>query len=229
MAPFATGRRALRCACALCAPPSPACGPSARSSPRRAWCTSSRSSRWCRRADRPDLADEARHETRGRRLLRLGRARRPAAPRARRRARGARHRRRNCYSFGQMEYREQGPHVALAPRDPRIRPLCDMLGDVWERYRRPMIIGETSGLGDGRPAWLKRRDGGVARGRRPRHRPARRLPVPGRRHARLAHRRVAAQRHLRPRGRAPQRRRCAACRSRPTSTSCAAGSGCSTG
>ena len=61
----------------------------------------------------------------------------------------------NCYAFGQMEYRESGPHVAMAPRDPRIRPLCDMLGDVWARYRRPMIIGETSGLGDGRPAWLK--------------------------------------------------------------------------
>ena len=61
----------------------------------------------------------------------------------------------NCYSFGQMEYRAHGPHMAMAPRDDRIRPLCDMLRDVWERYRRPMIIGETSGLGDGRPAWLK--------------------------------------------------------------------------
>ena len=61
----------------------------------------------------------------------------------------------NCYSFGQMEYREQGPHMALEPRDERIRSLCDMLGDVWERYRRPMIVAETSGLGAGRPAWLK--------------------------------------------------------------------------
>jgi beta-glucosidase/6-phospho-beta-glucosidase/beta-galactosidase len=61
----------------------------------------------------------------------------------------------NCYSFGQMEYREQGPHAALDPDDERIRPLCDMLGEVWERYRRPMIVGETSGLAAGRPAWLK--------------------------------------------------------------------------
>ena len=30
-----------------------------------------------------------------------------------------------------------------------------MLGDVWARHGRPMIIGETSGLGDGRPAWLR--------------------------------------------------------------------------
>jgi beta-glucosidase/6-phospho-beta-glucosidase/beta-galactosidase len=106
-------------------------------------------------ADRPDLADEARHEMRddaffawdvlsGRVHPELG-----GAPEVLDIV-GA-----NCYSFGQMEYRGSGPHVAMAPRDARIRPLCDMLGDVWERYRRPMIIAETSGLGDGRPAWLK--------------------------------------------------------------------------
>ena len=61
----------------------------------------------------------------------------------------------NCYSFGQMEYREQGPHAALDPTDDRIIPLYDMLTVAWERYRRPMIIAETSGLAEGRPAWLK--------------------------------------------------------------------------
>lgn len=61
----------------------------------------------------------------------------------------------NNYSFGQMEYREQGPHQALTPDDDRIKPLCDLLSLVWERYKRPMIIGETSGLGGGRAAWLK--------------------------------------------------------------------------
>ncbi|HEX8250363.1 MAG TPA: hypothetical protein VF599_19470 [Pyrinomonadaceae bacterium] len=61
----------------------------------------------------------------------------------------------NNYSFGQMEYREQGPHAALSPDDERIKPLCDLMKLVWERYRRPMIIGETSGLGGGRAAWLK--------------------------------------------------------------------------
>jgi hypothetical protein len=61
----------------------------------------------------------------------------------------------NNYSFGQMEYREQGPHAALDPYDERIKPLCDLMKRVWERYRRPMIIGETSGLGGGRAAWLK--------------------------------------------------------------------------
>ena len=61
----------------------------------------------------------------------------------------------NNYSFGQMEYREAGPHQALPPGDDRVKPLCDLLGLVWERYRRPMIIGETSGMGRGRAAWLK--------------------------------------------------------------------------
>jgi beta-glucosidase/6-phospho-beta-glucosidase/beta-galactosidase len=61
----------------------------------------------------------------------------------------------NNYSFGQMEYRENGPHQALPPDDDRIKPLCDLLYLVWERYQRPMIIGETSGLEGGRAAWLK--------------------------------------------------------------------------
>ena len=105
--------------------------------------------------DRPDLADEAEREMRddawfawdvlaGRHHPELG-----GAPDVLDVV-GA-----NCYSFGQMEYRASGPHMALGPRDERIRPLCDMLADVWERYRRPMIIAETSGLGAGRPAWLK--------------------------------------------------------------------------
>lgn len=61
----------------------------------------------------------------------------------------------NNYSFGQMEYREHGPHAALPPDDDRIMPLCDLLREVWQRYRQPMIIGETSGMKEGRPAWLK--------------------------------------------------------------------------
>lgn len=60
----------------------------------------------------------------------------------------------NNYSFGQMEYREHGPHQALSPGDPRIRPLCELLGRVWDRYRRPMVIAETSGMGKGRADWL---------------------------------------------------------------------------
>jgi beta-glucosidase/6-phospho-beta-glucosidase/beta-galactosidase len=61
----------------------------------------------------------------------------------------------NCYSFGQMEYREQGPHAALPPGDDRIKSLCSMLILAHDRYRRPMIVGETSGLETGRAAWLR--------------------------------------------------------------------------
>jgi beta-glucosidase/6-phospho-beta-glucosidase/beta-galactosidase len=61
----------------------------------------------------------------------------------------------NCYSFGQMEYREHGPHAALPPGDDRIVPLCELLIHAYERYRRPMIVGETSGLEAGRAAWLR--------------------------------------------------------------------------
>jgi beta-glucosidase/6-phospho-beta-glucosidase/beta-galactosidase len=61
----------------------------------------------------------------------------------------------NNYSFGQMEYRVKGPHSALDPDHERILPLYDLLKLAWERYRRPMIIGETSGLGLGRTDWLR--------------------------------------------------------------------------
>ena len=60
----------------------------------------------------------------------------------------------NCYSFGQMEYREGGPHAAIPPGDDRIKPLVDLLTVAWERYGQPMIISETSGLRDGRAGWL---------------------------------------------------------------------------
>ena len=61
----------------------------------------------------------------------------------------------NCYSFGQMEYREQGPHQALPPDDERIVPLCELLHGIWCRYGRPMVISETSGLRHGREDWLR--------------------------------------------------------------------------
>lgn len=54
-----------------------------------------------------------------------------------------------------MEYRESGPHQALDPHDDRILPLCDLLHRVWDRYHLPMIIGETSGMNEGREDWLR--------------------------------------------------------------------------
>lgn len=61
----------------------------------------------------------------------------------------------NNYSFGQMEYREHGPHQALPADDDRIKSLCELMRSVWDRYKLPMIIGETSGMGDGREDWLR--------------------------------------------------------------------------
>lgn len=60
----------------------------------------------------------------------------------------------NNYSFGQMEYREQGPHAALEPGDPRILPLCDLIERGWKRYDRPCLVAETSGMEGGRADWL---------------------------------------------------------------------------
>nr|WP_295373116.1 hypothetical protein [uncultured Sphingosinicella sp.] len=61
----------------------------------------------------------------------------------------------NNYSFGQMEYQGGGkPNQPLEPGDPRIRPLCDLLVEGWEKYKRPCIVAETSGLHGGRPDWL---------------------------------------------------------------------------
>ena len=54
-----------------------------------------------------------------------------------------------------MEYREHGPHKALSPDDDRIESLCDLLRTVWDRYHLPMIIGETSGMNEGREDWLR--------------------------------------------------------------------------
>ncbi|MBC7804613.1 MAG: family 1 glycosylhydrolase [Akkermansiaceae bacterium] len=61
----------------------------------------------------------------------------------------------NSYAFGQMEYREAGPHEALAIDAQGIVPLCDMLERAWLRYRRPIILAETGGLAEGRPWWLR--------------------------------------------------------------------------
>jgi hypothetical protein len=60
----------------------------------------------------------------------------------------------NNYSFGQMEYREKGPHAALEPGDDRIRPLADLIEEGAKPFGRPCIVAETSGLKGGRPDWL---------------------------------------------------------------------------
>jgi beta-glucosidase/6-phospho-beta-glucosidase/beta-galactosidase len=61
----------------------------------------------------------------------------------------------NNYSFGQMEYAGGGrPNNPLKPGDPRIRPVADLIFESWQKYNRPCIVAETSGISGGRPDWL---------------------------------------------------------------------------
>jgi UDP-galactopyranose mutase len=39
--------------------------------------------------------------------------------------------------------------------DPRRRPLHRMLAELWQRYRRPLLLAETSHVGSGRGAWIR--------------------------------------------------------------------------
>jgi hypothetical protein len=46
-------------------------------------------------------------------------------------------------------------HWHVRPRDPRWVPFHRLILDAQDRYRRPIIIGETSHVGVGRPAWIR--------------------------------------------------------------------------
>lgn len=51
------------------------------------------------------------------------------------------------------------PHQIIgwnnSPPDPRWRPLSDLLREAYRRYRRPVVISETSHPGIDRPAWMR--------------------------------------------------------------------------
>lgn len=46
-------------------------------------------------------------------------------------------------------------HWHLKPRDPRWVPFNRLLRRAYQRYQRPIIIGETSHVGSGRAEWLR--------------------------------------------------------------------------
>jgi hypothetical protein len=48
-----------------------------------------------------------------------------------------------------------GHGCMIEPSHPRYRPVWQMLRDVHERYRRPIVIAETGIEDDARPAWLR--------------------------------------------------------------------------
>ena len=59
----------------------------------------------------------------------------------------------NHYHSGQWEVATER-RLHWHERDPRRRPLAALLQAVWARYRRPMLLAETSHFGIGRAAWL---------------------------------------------------------------------------
>jgi hypothetical protein len=89
----------------------------------------------------------------------------------------------NNYSFGQMEYREQGPHAALEPGDPRIPPPLRPHRGRLETLRPPGDRRRDFGAGGRPPRLAERRRHRSPRRREPRRRSPRHLPFPGRRHA----------------------------------------------
>ena len=60
----------------------------------------------------------------------------------------------NIYNFSQAQMNADRSREVLGPRDPRRKPLSELLKFAWERYHRPIIIGETSGHQDHRAEWL---------------------------------------------------------------------------
>jgi hypothetical protein len=60
----------------------------------------------------------------------------------------------NVYHFSQAQLNADKSRDVLGPRDPRRKPLGEMLLFAWERYHRPLVIGETSGYQDRRAEWL---------------------------------------------------------------------------
>jgi hypothetical protein len=70
----------------------------------------------------------------------------------------------NHYHSGQWEVGTER-RLWWHRRDPRRRPLADLLADTWRRYRRPLVVAETGHVGAGRAAWLHDVASGVERAR----------------------------------------------------------------
>jgi hypothetical protein len=70
----------------------------------------------------------------------------------------------NHYHTSQWEVPGE-KRLAWHLRDPRRRPLSALLRDVWQRYRRPIVMAETGHIGVGRAAWLHEVAGEALRAR----------------------------------------------------------------
>ena len=66
----------------------------------------------------------------------------------------------NFYPYNQWFYNLKGTQRIrkfrpLTRRHPRYRPFRDMLNEVWERYRRPLLVAETGAEDRARASWLR--------------------------------------------------------------------------
>lgn len=61
----------------------------------------------------------------------------------------------NFYHANEWEFPDQRLRWEDTPRDPRWVPLHRLLREVYQRYRRPIIISETSHFGEGRARWVR--------------------------------------------------------------------------
>ena len=60
----------------------------------------------------------------------------------------------NIYNFNQAQINADQSREVLGLEDPRRKGLGELLKFAWERYHRPIIVGETSGFEDKRAQWL---------------------------------------------------------------------------
>jgi beta-glucosidase/6-phospho-beta-glucosidase/beta-galactosidase len=61
----------------------------------------------------------------------------------------------NVYHYSQVQLDADEKREILGPRDPRRKPLSELLKFAWARYHRPLIIAETSGYQNKRGEWLR--------------------------------------------------------------------------
>lgn len=61
----------------------------------------------------------------------------------------------NYYHSNEWEFPDNRLRWEDSPRDPRWIPLHKLLAELYDRYRRPLFVGETSHFGAGRAAWIR--------------------------------------------------------------------------
>ncbi len=72
----------------------------------------------------------------------------------------------NFYHDNEWELEGEKLRWDLSPRDERYIPFHRLIGQVYERYRRPLFVGETSHIGIGRGRWIREFGTEVCRARR---------------------------------------------------------------